>query len=83
MSRNVTILVIMLIIILIAGYLLWLRGRFQVSQVSENPAPTVEITPTFTPVPTVASPSAAASPSGTKLSPTTKISPTSAGKVVR
>lgn len=32
MSRNVTILTIILAILLIAGYLLWLRGRFQSAQ---------------------------------------------------
>lgn len=87
MSRNVTILVIILVILLIAGYLLWLRGRFAPSQ----PA-TVTVTPVVEiPTPTaVASPSAVTSPSptvrptGARLSPTpTPRTSTSSGQTVR
>lgn len=91
MSRNVTILVIILVILLIAGYLLWLRGRFQ--NASQQTAVTVTpevISPTVMPLPTlVASPSATASPSGakSKLTPTprasTKSGSTSSGQTVR
>ncbi|KKR82816.1 MAG: hypothetical protein UU29_C0009G0087 [Candidatus Daviesbacteria bacterium GW2011_GWA2_40_9] len=75
MHRNVTILIIILTVILIAGYLVWLRGRFQATTVvpTPTPIPTV-LTPTFTPTPTVeASPSV--SPSAT-ISPKAKRSPT-------
>lgn len=78
MNRNITILVVILIILLIAGYLIWLRNKFQTVR-----TPVVVPTPTAvmaTPIPTVieATPSAMATPSGVKVSPTVKpkISPT-------
>lgn len=74
MSRNVTILVIILVVLLIAGYLLWLRGRFAPSQ----PA-TITVTPVVTSAPTptvIASPSAVASPSSTVKPTGAKVSPT-------
>lgn len=71
MSRNVTILVIILVILLIAGYLLWLRGRFQASLIQSTLTPTVEVTATPIPTTTTASPSAAATPSATPRSAVT------------
>ncbi len=64
MSRNVTILVVILLIILIGGFLLWLRGRFQNMQSLET-QPVVVQEQVVTPTPTlVASPSADATTSG-------------------
>ncbi len=66
MSRNVTILVIILLIILIAGYLIWLRNKFTTTTavISGTPTPEVTIIPT-TIIPTLASPSATSTPSAT------------------
>ena len=84
MNRNVTILIIILVVILIAGYLLWLRGRFETAQVQPAVTPTPEITQAIA-SPTIASPSASASPSA---KPTGKVTPTKAesttsGKTVK
>lgn len=65
MSRNVTILVIILVILLIAGYLLWLRGRFQTSTLQTTPTPVVQVTSIPTPTEVVISPAATATPSAT------------------
>lgn len=81
MSRNVTILIIILVILLIAGYLLWLRGRFQTTQVAPAPTQSQEVA-TPTPQQVVASPSATATPSGVRVSPTTRIS-TGSGSTTR
>lgn len=67
MSRNVSILIIILVIVLIAGYLVWLRGRFQAPKEEIIPTPTqqvIEPSPTLTQA--VASPttSPTATPSG-------------------
>lgn len=83
MSRNVTILVIILIILLIAGYLLWLRGRFQASLVQPTPASTVEVTATSIPTVTIASPSATVTPSAGRISPTITQAATTSGRTVR
>jgi hypothetical protein len=81
MNRNVTILVIILVIIVMAGYLLWLRGKFYSSQTQNNVSPAVE-TLTPSPTPTVASSSAEATPSGS-VTPTGKnVTPTVSGKAV-
>lgn len=66
MSRNVTILIIILVVILIAGYLIWLRNKFTTtSQVATvTPTPEVTVMPTSV-IPTLASPSATATPSAT------------------
>lgn len=59
MSRNVTIVVIILILVVIAGYLVWLRSRYQppvspqVEQIQQAVTPKPESTPQKT-----ASPSA-------------------------
>lgn len=78
MNRNVTIVIIILIIVLLAGYLVWLRDRFASTMSSEEnvvevtPPPsaleTVAPTPTLspTPVPTATSAAKKASPSPTK-----------------
>lgn len=58
MSRNVTIVVIILIVVLLAGYLVWLRGRY--SPLDQGGLNTVEVTPTPTPTPQ-ATPTASAS----------------------
>lgn len=84
MNKNVTILIIVLTIILIAGYLVWLRGKFQTSPVlitpiptpmvtiepTEIPTPTVEASPTATPTPTKSEPTATVTPRVRKVSPT-------------
>lgn len=79
MSRNITILVIILIVILIAGYLLWLRGKFQAPQQTMI-APVTDVTTAPTKIPAVevvASSSATtsgkpktATVSGKKITPT-------------
>jgi len=58
MNRNISIVVVLLVLVVIAGYLIWLRSKFQpvtTPRVTEQ----VQVTPTATPVvvPT-ASPSA-------------------------
>ena len=59
MSRNVTIVMVILILVVIAGYLVWLRSRVQppvspqVEQIQQEVTPTPEATPIKT-----ASPSA-------------------------
>lgn len=76
-----TILVIILVVILLAGYLLWLRGRFKATQVELIVSPTPKLEITVSPT-VVATPSATATPSGKlKTSPTIspKLSPTKAG----
>ena len=60
MNRNITILVVILVVIVISGYLLWLRSGFQPSV--EQPTVIVQETPIPSPVPTVASPSATTAP---------------------
>lgn len=61
MSRNVTILVIILIILVIAGYLVWLKSQLQTnSQPIITPTPTIQI-PTPSEV-MEASPTATVSP---------------------
>lgn len=58
MNRNVTIVVIILVLVVIAGYLIWLRSKFQPPvtpqiqeqvQVTPTPQPTAEATPSATP----------------------------------
>lgn len=85
MSRNVTILVIILALVLLAFYLVWLRGRFQVSQ-QASPAPEATVVPsptpevTITPVPTAtATPSAV--PTGRPAA--TPRTATPGGRIVR
>jgi cytoskeletal protein RodZ len=55
MSRNVTIVVIILIIVLLASYLVWLRARYNTASV-QTPSPAITET---------ASPSATLTPSPT------------------
>lgn len=86
LNRNITILVIVLVIILIAGYLLWLRGKFPTSQTQLNSASlqqTVDPTPTILP-PTPTATAEASLSATPKLSPG-KVSPTPtvSGRVVR
>lgn len=76
MNRNITIVVIILIIVVLAGYLLWLRSQFQIPS-SVAPEPTVAVAPTNTPTPTLslipsATPSATIKP-GTKTSTSSSI----------
>lgn len=79
MSRNVSILIIILVVVLIAGYLVWLRSRFQ--------APKEEIVPTqqvveLSPSPTqqIVSPSPTTSPTTT---PSVRRSATGSAKTTR
>ena len=60
MNRNVTIVVVILVLVVIAGYLIWLRSRYS-APVSPQPSPEVTVTPTSSPQVT-ATPSA--SPGG-------------------
>lgn len=49
MSRNVTIVVIILILVVIAGYLVWLRGQYQPPQAPsvqvQEPIPSPKVSP--------------------------------------
>ena len=56
MNRNVTIVVIILVLVVIAGYLIWLRSRTQ-APISPQPSPELTATPTPSPEQT-ATPSA-------------------------
>lgn len=58
MNRNITIVVIILILVVIAGYLVWLRSNYQTQVTPEASMEEV--------VPEVASPSAALSPTPSK-----------------
>lgn len=84
MSRNVTILVVILVILLIAGYLLWLRGRFQADQTPQTPVSTQE-TINQNPQPTIASVSGTSNVTATPSArPTVSTrTSTSSGKVVK
>ncbi|MBI2020493.1 hypothetical protein HYS94_03650 [Candidatus Daviesbacteria bacterium] len=56
LNRNVTIVVIILVLVVIAGYLVWLRSKYQ-----PPVSPVVEETVTVSPIPTpteIATPSA-------------------------
>lgn len=53
MHRNITIVVIILILVVIAGYLVWLRSRFQpptLTGLVEAPEVSIEASPTSLPV---------------------------------
>lgn len=73
MNRNMTIVIIILVLVVIAGYLVWLRSKVQtpvspqVIEVEEevvvSPSPQLEATPTATP---------AASPGAKEATPATK-----------
>lgn len=57
MNRNVTIVIIILVLVVIAGYLVWIRSRYQspVSPKSETEVqnnPTTEPTPSASPTST-------------------------------
>lgn len=54
MNRNVSIVLVILVLVVIAGYLVWIRSRYQ-----DNTLPVVEEQITVTSAPEVASPSAA------------------------
>lgn len=75
MSRNVTILVIILVILVVAGYLVWLKGKIQ-------KVTTMEVTPTpviLSPTPEAIVTPTSASPSGSfkaTTSATLKLTPT-------
>ena len=63
MSRNVTIVVIILILVVIAGYLVWLRGQYQAPvapsvKIEEPVSPSVSPTPEATKGAKVSTPSA-------------------------
>lgn len=58
MNRNVAIVTTILVLVVIAGYFVWLRSKYQ-APVSPAPAQEeVQATPTSIPLPTSASPSA-------------------------
>lgn len=61
MSRNVTIVIVILVLVALAGYLVWLRNQYQ-PPVTQKPVDEVLVSPSPT---AVASPSAQASPSAT------------------
>lgn len=54
MNRNVSIVVVVLVLVVIAGYLVWLRSRYQ-PVASPNLYPEVTATPTSSPVETATS----------------------------
>lgn len=87
MNRNVTILIIILTVVLLSFYLVWLRGKFQVTQTLVSPSPKYQVLPSPSPSPTVSptvspTPIATASAIPTKPTATPKTS-TPAGKVVQ
>lgn len=49
MNRNVSIVVIILVLVVIAGYLVWIRSRYQ-SSVSPQVNKEVQATPTVQPI---------------------------------
>lgn len=57
MNRNVSIVVVLLVLVVIAGYLVWLRSRVQ-TPVSPQATPETTVTP-------ISSPEATATPSAT------------------
>lgn len=59
MNRNVSIVVVILVLVVIAGYLIWLRSRYQ-APTSPQPTPEVTVVPTPT-----SSPAVTATPSAT------------------
>lgn len=82
MSRNITIVVVILIVVLLSFYLVWLRNHFgvispneQIGIVIESASPVASLSPTPTPSP-VASVTASPSAKPTKsASPSAKASP--------
>lgn len=49
MNRNITIVVIILVLVVIAGYLIWLRSKVQ-APVSPRVEEEVQVTPTPSPI---------------------------------
>lgn len=78
MSRNVTILIVVLVLVLLAGYLVWVRQRFQAPTSSPAPTPETTVTPSPTPEVTVSP-----TPTGTATPAATPKSATPAGRTVR
>ena len=70
MNRNVSIVVVILVLVVIAGYLVWLRSRVQNSTF---PATTVEQNMVESPVPSAASPAKVATSSGKEATRSTPI----------
>lgn len=56
-NRNISIVVVILVLVVIAGYLIWIRSKYQ-SSVSPQASPEVTITP-------ISSPQQSATPSAT------------------
>lgn len=50
MNKNVAIVTVILVLVVIAGYLVWLRSRFQ-QPVSPKPTEEIVVTPTPSPTP--------------------------------
>lgn len=50
MNRNVAIVVVLLVLVVIAGYLVWIRSRYE-SPVSPKVEEEIQVTPTVSPVP--------------------------------
>lgn len=73
MNRNVSIVVVILVLVVIAGYLVWLRSKYQptvspaVTEVEVTPSPSPEVS---------ASPSAAVEATGSVKPNTATSSPT-------
>lgn len=68
MNRNVSIVVILLILVAIAGYLIWLRSK--VSPITTSQVEQVQVTPTIEPTMT-ASPSASPKEATSSVKPKT------------
>lgn len=68
MHRNITIVVILLVLVVIVGYLVWIRSKVVPvgPKVEEQIQATVAPTPTSTPIPSA---SASATPSAKQASP--------------
>lgn len=67
LSKNVTIVVIVLILVVIAGYLVWLRGQYQPPAAPRVETPPPSPSPTVTPGPEATKAATpAATPKGTK-----------------
>lgn len=81
MNRNVTIVIVILILVVIAGYLVWLRSRYQ-PPISPQPVSSPEITAT-----PAASPTQEATPTATpgakEATPTTKLKDSTPGATTR
>lgn len=76
MHRNVSILIIVLVVLVIAGYLVWLRNRLQPSQPAASVTPIV--TPAISQAVSISGVEATASVTPKVATPSPKVSTSSA-----